>query len=406
MKNEAKVIPMIQSVIASMEARGYEKSTLIAYQNMYSRLERYCESINVDEYSATIGQQFIEFVQLHNPSMGDVIFRHYKSIILRMDCLLSSTEWEPQWYKKHAYAKSCYDSVIHEYKDYLVRAGKSIKHAHRLVQMAAKFLAMIEQLGCSQIELISAEMIFAGFKQATDKDTFRSTIGAFFQYAYNRGMTELNLRYLIPMVVRHHAVPSVYSPEEVEQLLASVDRKTKIGKRNFAIILIAARLGLRASDIANLRFDNLNAGNIEIVQVKTKQPLTTTMLSEVKDAIQDYVDYGRPQSSDPHIFLNDGGYGVITANNISNLTRCAFMHSGIDCGIRKMGPHSLRASLATALLSEGNGYSTVQKVLGQINIQSTKSYAKAGIEQLRIHAIPVPPPSGNLAALLKAEVCR
>jgi site-specific recombinase XerD len=100
-----------------------------------------------------------------------------------------------------------------------------------------------------------------------------------------------------------------------------------------------------------------------------------------------------------------GGYGVVSPTNINFITRDAFTKSGINIGNRKMGPHSLRASLATALLSEGNDYPTVQKVLGQESIQSTKFYAKADIEQLRTHAIPAPSPSGNFAELLRGEAC-
>ena len=332
-------------------------------------------------------------------------FNFIKNSIRRLDCLLSGVEWEPLRRKKHDYAKSCYDSVIHNYENYLVKTGKTVRRVRALVHTTARFLATVERLGCLQIESISAEMILTGFKQTTDKISFRSSIGMFLQYAYNREMTKSNLRHLIPTVVRRHSVPSIYTPEEIEHLLASIDRTTELGKRNFAIILIAARLGLRASDIANLRFDNLKAGKIKIVQGKTKQPLTTMLSDEIKEAIFDYVDHARPQSCASHIFLNKRGYGVIQVGNISSLTKRALIRSEIDCGVRKMGPHSLRASLATALLSEGNDYPTIQKVLGQSNIQSTKFYAKADIEQLRTHAIPVPLPSGNFAALLRRKVC-
>jgi site-specific recombinase XerD len=243
-------------------------------------------------------------------------------------------------------------------------------------------------------------MIITGFEQTTDKVGFRDGIGTLFQYAYTRGMTKQNLRHLIPTSKRHYGVPSIYSPEEVEQLLDSIDRSKPSGKRDYAIILIAARLGLRASDIANLRFENLKADKIEIVQVKTKQPLTTVFTSDVKDAVRDYVDNSRPKSKDNHIFLACRGYKAIGTQAITSLTRQAFARSGIICGSRKMGPHSLRSSLATALLTEGNDYPTVQLALGHVNIESTKFYARADIEQLRSHAIPVPLPTGNFAALL------
>jgi site-specific recombinase XerD len=269
--------------------------------------------------------------------------------------------------------------------------------------MTASFLAWLERRNCSQLKAITAEMIIEGFEAATDKPGFRDTIGTFFQYTYNRELTVQNLRYLIPIFVKHRGVSSVYSTEEVERLLAAVDRTTSKGRRDYAIILIAARLGLRASDIANLRFGNLKTETIEIIQFKTKQPLTTVLTSELMTAINDYANNGRPQSTDDHIFLDDGGYKPIEASNIYALTRRAFERTDIDCGSRKRGPHSLRASLATALLAEGNDYPTIQMVLGQESIESTKSYAKADIDQLRNYAISVPLPTGNLARLLFGE---
>ena len=75
--------------------------------------------------------------------------------------------------------------------------------------------------------------------------------------------------------------------------------------------------------------------------------------------------------------------------------------SGVNCKNRKSGSHALRASLATALLSEGNDYHTIQKVLGHRDIESTKVYAKAEVEQLRTNALPVLAPTGAFASLLR-----
>lgn len=95
----------------------------------------------------------------------------------------------------------------------------------------------------------------------------------------------------------------------------------------------------------------------------------------------------------------------MTPCTIGDVVRRAIVKSGINSNSRKTGSHSLRASLATALLAEGNDYPTIQKILGQEHIQSTKFYAKSEIEQLRVHAISVPPPSGNFAVLLNGEAC-
>jgi site-specific recombinase XerD len=400
MKNETNLASLVTAVLADMENRGYSESMLRKHQIAYGRLERYSVGVNAEKYSTAIGEQFIEFVKDSNRSLSRGMILYYERSVRRLDSILSGVELKRIVRQCNDYAKSCHDSAVAVFEDYLRRTGKTERRIRRIAGTTAAFLANVEQMGCAQTESITAEMIIATFEQASDKRGFRDEIGTFFQYAYNRGMTTQNLRHLIPTVVRHCGVPSVYSPEEVERLLAAVDRSAPNGKRDYAIILIAARLGLRASDIAGLRFENLKADRIELVQFKTKQPLTTVLTTEVAKAIFDYTDNGRPKTSDGHIFLDHGGYKAMGTSGIYSLTQRAFVRAGVDCGSRKMGPHALRASLATALLAEGNDYPTIQRVLGQANIESTKFYAKAGTEQLRKHAIPVPPPSGNLAALL------
>lgn len=394
---------LISSVITDLELRNYSPLAIYDHRKVFNRLRRYCESINATEYTERTGQQFIEHVKKCNPLMSRFTLYGYTGSIKRMNCSLNDSPWRPRAVPKRDYAKSCYDSIVIEYENYLIRAGKTRKFLRSSTLVVADFLAFAESRGCTQLEGLTVEVILAGFEQSTSKTRFRQAVGAFLQYAYKRKMTKPNLKLLIPSVVRRQGVPSVYSPEEVEQLLASIDRTTVLGKRDYAILLIAARLGLRASDIANLKFSNLKAGKIEIFQAKTKQPLTTVLSDEIKESIFDYVDHGRQQSDETRIFLNRGGFGAVSPCTIGDVTRRAIVKSGINRRDRKSGSHSLRASLATALLSEGNDYPTIQKVLGQENIQSTKFYAKADIDHLRTHAIPVPPPSGNFAALLRGE---
>jgi integrase len=87
--------------------------------------------------------------------------------------------------------------------------------------------------------------------------------------------------------------------EEIEKLIASVDRNHAVGKRDHAIILLAARLGLRASDIANLKFENIlwEQSSIHLTQFKTRNKIILPLLSEVGNAIVDYLKYGRQSKS-------------------------------------------------------------------------------------------------------------
>src|SRR5690606_16535955 len=143
----------------------------------------------------------------------------------------------------------------------------------------------------------------------------------FMRYLFKQNLTVIDYSTKIPRykTVAQPKIPSLYSKEEVERLLASVDRSSPIGKRNFAIILFAARLGLRASDISRLKFENINwdTNTIAINQVKTGKQLQLPLLPDIGNAVIDYLQYGRPDSEEPYVFLTGRPpYGCFTTSNV------------------------------------------------------------------------------------------
>jgi integrase len=203
-------------------------------------------------------------------------------------------------------------------------------------------------------------------------------------------------------------VPSVYTADEVEKIIDSASQSVTCGKRNLAIILIIARLGLRSCDVANLKFENIyyDRGTIEITQLKTKKSLTLPLLPEIRDALNDYFANERPKSGSINIFVR-----VVQPFGTPLMPKSMYMivsriieSTDIDIRGRRHGPHALRASLATALLDEGHNYQVIQQVLGQESPDAAKSYVKVDIEHLRAYALPVPQPAGNFAKMLRREV--
>ena len=300
------------------------------------------------------------------------------------------------------YTPSCFTEEIKKYEQYLYDGGRTKKNVRGRVYIVARFLSFVEKNDCLDLSNLAASNIYDAFQSATCKTAFRWAVGAFLRWAFKYGITRTNLHLVMPSVKVHKPVPTVYTPEEVELLLSSIDRTTVAGKRNYAIILIAARLGLRASDIAGMTFACLHPqlSKIRILQKKTKKQVELPLLADVETALNDYIDNARPQSADDHIFLRLNGSSMLTPSSVGYIARRAFVLSGIDCGKRRMGSHAFRSSLATALLAEGNDYSVIQKILGHNDIQSVKSYTKADVEQLRMNALPVPLPSGKFAGLL------
>lgn len=395
---------LVSATLLKLAETGYSDSIIAEHRRAYARLAEFCAANGIPAYDKTIGQSFLDDVVSEKYPPGSKKNLDIRRYMKRLDCTMRNIEWIPEKTGRRAvpYAHSCYDDQLAAYEAYLSSAGKTEKDVRSRTHCAARFLKFIENRRITELSAISAEDIYAAFQEASDKNRFRRLVGHFLKYAYRYGLTEADLYQFIPAAVRHKAVPSVYSPEEVGQLLLSVNRSSKTGKRNYAIMVVAARLGLRASDIAGLTFDSINeiSATVKVTQRKTGEPLTLPLLDEVKEALHDYLDNARPAQDDCHIFLKARGKGPMSPANIGKVVELAFNASGVDCGTRRRGSHSLRASLATALLEEGNGYHTIRQVLGHSDVQSTKSYVKASVECLRANALPVPKPAGNFMRLL------
>src|SRR5260221_4803478 len=196
-----------------------------------------------------------------------------------------------------------------------------------------------------------------------------SMLRCFIKYAHDQKLLKVNFSERIPKyrLVSQPKLPSTYSKEEIVRLINSIDRSSSIGKRNYAIILLAARLGLRASDVSRLKFENIDwkTSQIKITQVKTGKELMLPLLADVGNAIIDYLRFGRPASEEAYIFLIERPpFGRFpTSNVVTHIVQRAFKRAGIDIKERRFGPHALRHSLGFRMLQESTILPVISEVL-------------------------------------------
>jgi len=177
-------------------------------------------------------------------------------------------------------------------------------------------------------------------------------------------------------------LPSAFTAEEVEQLLAVVDRNNPAGKRDYAILLLAAKLGLRSGDIRQLRFDHVDWQNnvIRLTQRKTGVPLSLPLLPDVGWAIIDYIQHGRPVSDSPEIFVRQVAPHVPLKYYDEMMVRY-LQKAGIRYErLRHHGLHTLRHSLATTLLELQTPIDVIQEVLGHTDPTTTRHYVSVDIQ--------------------------
>ena len=187
-------------------------------------------------------------------------------------------------------------------------------------------------------------------------------------------------------------IPRAFKKEDVEKLLACVDRGSPAGKRDYAILLLAARLGMRAIDIENLQFDNIdwNTKTIIFTQHKTKVSLELPLLENVGWAIIDYLKDGRPKANVPEIFVRQVPPHIpLTAlgHIVYKYIKAAQIpiHKGIS-----RGTHSLRHSFATTLLEDCVPITIIRDLLGHQDEATTEIYTGVDISGLRQCALEVP----------------
>ncbi len=195
-------------------------------------------------------------------------------------------------------------------------------------------------------------------------------------------------------VRKKERIPSFYTTTEVITVEQSVSRSSGIGKRNYAMVLLASRLGLRASDIANLQFSHINWDNdlITIIMQRTGKTIELPLLTDVGNAIINYLQHGRPQSDLKYIFLySRAPYVAATNAMVCSAINTIICKSGVDITAKHHGPHSLRHSLASAMLENGTMIPVISESLGHRSTETTMTYLKIDFKSLIQCAIEVPP---------------
>ena len=231
-------------------------------------------------------------------------------------------------------------------------------------------------------------------KKALIHDTLMDLRG-FFKFIYENENISTNFSTFIPKdnYQKQAKLPSYYTEEEIDTLLKSVDRGNIVGKRDYAILVIAAYLGLRASDIAHLRFESLHWDNNTIIlrQYKTGKNISLPLLPVVGNALLDYVQYARPKSDEQYIFLLViSPFLPIRPQAIAGLINRRFSFAGLKSTTRRHGGHALRNSLVKELLNNKQSLPVISEVLGHKNTSSTRHYIRIDTVSLGQCALDVP----------------
>jgi integrase len=187
--------------------------------------------------------------------------------------------------------------------------------------------------------------------------------------------------------MRQAQVRDVMATEDIDRLLASVDRSRAVGRRDYAVLLLAIRYGMRPSDIRQLRLDDVQWRRrlIAIRHAKTGRPLTLPLLPEIAEALADYLCAGRPATAAREIFIRHRApfAPFVPTNNLTAIVRPLFRRTGLDQRPGGRGLYVFRHTLAGRLLTAGCPIKSIADVLGHQSTDTTMEYATVNLAALR-----------------------
>jgi site-specific recombinase XerD len=299
--------------------------------------------------------------------------------------------------EREIHTPATYEALVPAYLDF-VRHHRGRRTTHQLENALGRFCQWMANIGITELRLLTPERLrdFLGslgyFRPATIA-VHASALRGWLGYLRLNGLLTIDLAQAVtcPRMYSLSLPPQIFDQATVEKLLGSVDRATALGKRDYAMLLLAARYGLRSSDIRKLRLEDIHwrEQRIVLIQSKTQQPLELPLLADVDHALAEYLRHGRPSCSAREIFVRHVHPIAPFGNHNSHwaVMARAMRRAGITTREPRRGFHLLRHSLATHLLGRGVPIDVISDVLGHSSVETTRRYAQVDLTALRSVAL-------------------
>ena len=287
-----------------------------------------------------------------------------------------------------------YQLILKKFLDNLKTKKLSNEYIYSHQKTLLKFLKYLRKSNILHISKITNDIIFNYiltlniYKQSYKYDIV-SKIRVFLKFIYLNNLTSKDFTLVIPKIKINHnnKIPhTIWSTDEIRKILNSINTNTKVGKRDYAIFMLLTHLGLRFSDVKNLKFENIDwqMNILNITQSKTGKIVTLPLLDNVGNAIIDYIKNGHPNVNSKYIFLNKKDESFSPQFGFYHILKKYLKLANIDISNKKyIGTYSLRHSLATTLLQNRTPLSTISGILGHTDMNNTAIYLKVDIPSLK-----------------------
>lgn len=401
-KNRVYIDALYKQLTTILRYKNYSPSTIQLYQERVKRIKKYMLLNDIDYYSPTVADDFYR-EEVEPRGYISTTKRGFRTVIRRLNDIYEGSGFVYSVPRKTLTIPKSFQPVVSDYLNYCRKIGNrpiTVKCKERMLHF---FFTYLNENRCRKIDDINGSNIVQFSINTSNKELYPE-LRDFLRYLLAQGYIQKDFSTLVPKFYRGRCIPTIYKPSEIAAIEKAVDRTSSPGKRDYAIILLASRLGMRAGDIASLKFNSLDfeKERIRFIQNKTGNPSDLYMIPEIQAALKDYIISERPASSSEFVFLKSfAPYTEISYSVVSFTVKKYILRSGIDISRKKHGPHSLRSSLVTSMINDGISYESVRRVLGHNSPNAIKHYAKLDLSILRNCALECSAPSGNLFRFLE-----
>ncbi len=352
------LVELLLNLEQEMLRLGYTEGTMKFYRRRWQSLIQYAQKQGEIYYSEQLGIDFVEehFHILEKDSkchLSQAETQKLRVIRVIGDFQLHQTVLRRYYKHKNILTNPIFVNISNRFRQYCVELDYSKVTVDHYSKQSIRFMDYLSSKGINSCEEICLPLIndyiktLAGYSYKTVEQNICS-LRAFFRFLQKVEEVQNDFAAKTPMVQarKQTRIPSVWTKDELKKLIDAIDRGSPKGKSDYAIILLVCRLGIRCTDIKNLKIKNFHWAEKKLIfnQSKTAEILSLPLTSEAGWAVIDYLKYGRPKIDSPYLFLKHmAPFGPFSeANHLNQLIKRYMELAHIPTLKKRRGVHSLR----------------------------------------------------------------
>ncbi|HAE62869.1 MAG TPA: integrase [Eubacteriaceae bacterium] len=393
MKQQLTLKELVRTVLQKMSEMDYKENTILNYRRFYKRFMEYAQSHNEEYFTEELGAKFLlekygcthDTIHENSPTKKLCVQVRYirvlgdfqlHGIILRRKLGPTATSECPAQFKD---AFECYRTECQE-------RNLSFQGTYSRFNRIRHFIFFIAEHGVRGYNDVTPDILadyVKTFINYSNKGVAAELVAVrcFLRFLFQKGYIQKNMSEALPTIKNYYSpsMPMTWEHEDLDKLFASIDRGNPTGKRDYTILLMIARYGIRCSDVKNLKLENIDweDNTIQFNQHKTGKEVIFPLLKDVGWALIDYLKNGRPITDSKSIFVrHHAPYEEFGPNSAMNRILVKYIRqAGIEITRETpCGMHSLRHTLASTLLANNVPLPVISEILGHTTMKSTDVY--------------------------------